>query len=117
MDHRVDPVVAQYRTVARREISAARDALVLGEDAAALHVVHECLTRVHEMATLLRHRRTTSQVGLLLTAAEAGIGLGSELWDRSLDALERLVLGGRPDPRLLEQLRASVDAPCLPVTH
>lgn len=106
----VDPVVAQYRTVARGELTVARDAMLLGEDAIAMEVVAECLTRVLDMAAMLRHRRTTSPLELLLGVVDAEIALGTALWDRSLDALERLVMGGRPDPRVSEELEAIVAA-------
>ena len=98
-----DRVVAQYRRVAKDELERCRDAAAnFGLGLAAPQMV-DALERVQDMARMLRHRRTDG----LLTSAIAALRHGSfpdNDVHRVLDAVERSVNGGRPDPRVLRSL-------------
>lgn len=100
-----DPLLQQYRSVAATELAALEAATRPGVAVADLAAAEEALHRIIDMAGSLRHRRTVACASDLLRA------LGNDAFDdvlcaRSIDALRRLVDGGRPDPEVPHLLAA-----------
>ena len=108
MSHRADPVIAQYRRVARSELSLARAALEWGDHPETRTEIAACLQRVCDMALLLRHRRTVHHIELFLDLVGDDRGIDLRLGERAFDAIDRLVAGGRPDPAVARELAVAV---------
>jgi hypothetical protein len=117
MQSHSDPVLAQYRRVGIGELQAARRALDMGVHEMSLATVGECLTRINDMASMLRHRRTVRVLEHLMDiVGEGGFPGGEDSWEasssvepwlRSLAVVERLVNGGLPNPRVVAEIAAA----------
>lgn len=104
MHRRSDPVLVQYRRVALIELATARDAV--DRDCLSIEgdVVFDALSRVADMASMLRHRRTCALIEAIVSCDASAFDASD--WHRMLDAVQRLTGGGRPHPSLLSEVRA-----------
>lgn len=112
MEQWSDPVVEQYRRVAGRELEIARQVVDRCGGVGEMSGLVQCLQRVHDMAAMLRHRRTTAMLDVLFefSATHTDPRVHTSVWIPALDAVLRLVTGGRPNPRTVDDVRAAIAA-------
>ncbi len=108
-----DQLEAQYRQTALAELQA----IGLSRGGPVTCHALDGLVRISEMAHALRHRRTSYLLDIALDVARAEIAgdtgpVPSGLWERTDRALERLISGGRPDPRVARDLVTAVNSDC-----